>query len=187
MMPARSSPVAEWTLSNTEARALALSAPTTSDCAVLARAADDRHVADRRVPLRELGHDRRQHLEHALREEGVLVRGDGLGLGLESCGTGVTLGADRLGLGSSLQASGVSLGLGLRAQRVGLTGGARDGSRGLTGGAGLVASACCSAMRVRASACLTCSIAAASAAARGCRARPERGSRPRTAARRRRA
>lgn len=62
-------------------------------------AADDRDVADGRVPLRELGHDRGQHIQDALRQNRLLVRGDGLGLGLDRLGTGLTLSADGIGLG----------------------------------------------------------------------------------------
>src|SRR5690606_1521013 len=93
---------------------------------------------DRGVALGELGHDRRERLEHALREERFLVGGDGLGLCLDGGGAGFTLGADRLGLGVGAHAAGLCLSISLGTQRVGLTGGLRLGGGGLTGGAGLV-------------------------------------------------
>src|SRR5690606_22276294 len=105
---------------------------------VLAGAADDGDVADRGVALGELGHDRRQGLEHALRQECLLVGCDGLGLRLDGGRAGLTLGPDRFRLGDGAHATGLGLGVRLRAQGVGLTGGLRLGGGSFTCGAGLV-------------------------------------------------
>ncbi len=106
--------------------------------AVLGGSADDRDAADGGVALRELRHDRRQHFQHALREEGILIGGDGLGLGLDSGCTGLTLGADRLGLGVGAEATGLGFGLRLGAQSIRVTGRLRDRGGSLTVGARLV-------------------------------------------------
>src|SRR5690606_8781394 len=80
--------------------------------AVLTGAADDGDAADGGVALGELGHDRREHVEDSLREECLLVGGDGLGLGFDRGSARLTLGADGLGLRGGADAPGLGLRLG---------------------------------------------------------------------------